>query len=482
MSSFGVRKAHLLTSVAKPHAVTLLITHYSLLTAVIKGNQMTQDDANKIEFKSKVADSKLTSITIDVEVAPDIVNKAVVSAYGDIQKQARLDGFRQGKAPLNIIKEKFAGEAKNRAVENIIKGTILDALEKEKFVPLDFPIVDEFDYEIGNILKYRFTAERHPKVEIKKYKGIPVKKEIFKVTDASLAQSIDALRDRNANLIASKTGEVSASSFVSVDYDAFDEKGNPLPEISAKNHLLDLSAENTLKGFKSGLKGAKTGEEKEVKIEYPKDYPNKNLAGKTVKFKTKINEIKEKELPELNDDFAKDLGCENLEDLKSKVKESIESEEKRRQDNDVEKQIVEYLVENNKFEVPQSLVARQQEALVERMKDYFAKQGFPKDYIEKQAETGKEKFKEEAEKNVRLSYILNAVFVNENLAVTSADLEEEKQKMISSNPDRAEAVEKYFAERQESISLSIKETKLFKFLIDNAKISESVKDMPLKKQ
>ena len=123
-------------------------------------------DANKIEFKSTVADSKLTSITIDVEISSEIVNKELDGAYVDIQKQARLDGFRQGKAPLGIIKEKFFDEAKNRAVEKVIKGTILEALEKEKFAPLDFPVVDEFDYEIGQILKYRFTAERHPKIEI----------------------------------------------------------------------------------------------------------------------------------------------------------------------------------------------------------------------------------------------------------------------------------------------------------------------------
>jgi trigger factor len=437
-------------------------------------------DANKIEFKSSVANSRLTSITIDVEVASEIVNKAIDAAYGDIQKQTRLDGFRQGKAPLNIIKEKFAVEAKNRAVENIIKGTILEALDKEKFVPLDFPVVDEFDYEIGRILKYRFTAERHPKIEIKNYKGIPVKKEIFKVTDASLGQSIDALRERNANLVPSKTGKVLTSSFVSVDYDAFDENGNSLPDVAAKNHLLDLSAENTLKGFKDALAGSKIGDEKEVKIEYPADYPNKKLAGKTITFKTKINEIKEKELPELNDDFAKDMGCENLEDLKAKVKESIEIEEKRRQDNDIEKQIVEYLVENNKFEIPNSLVVQQHETLTDRMKDYYSKQGLPKEYIEKQAEMSKEKLKEEAEKNVRLSYILNAVFANENLTVSDADIEEEKNRMLSSNPSRQESVEKYFAEKKENISLSIKEEKLFKFLIDNAKITEDVKDMPLK--
>ena len=177
--------------------------------------------------------------------------------------------------------------------------------------------------------------------------------------------------------------------------------------------MLDLGSENTVKGFQKALKGAKVGEEKNAVVEYPADYPNKTLAGKKITFKTKVIEIKEKELPELNDDFAKDMGTENLEDLKSKVKEAIEAEEKRRQDSDIEKQIVEYLIEKNKFEVPQSLVEHQRENLINRMREYMQNQGAPKEFIDKQAEQGQEKFKEEAEKNVRLSYILNSIYTRE---------------------------------------------------------------------
>lgn len=434
----------------------------------------------KIDFKSTVVDKQLCSITMDVEVSPEEAGKEVDNAFNSIRQQARLDGFRQGKAPIDIVKEKFAEEAKSRAVENIIRGTVLDALEKEKFQPIDFPVVEEFDYEVGQAVKYRFTAECHPVIEVKDYKGIPVKKEIFKITDASLTQSLDALRERNAKLVPSKDGIVTEKSFVAVDYEAFDN-GTALPDVTAKNHMLDLGSENTVKGFKEALKGAKIGDEKDAQIEYPADYPNKTLAGKTITFKTKVLEIKEKELPELNDDFAKDMGTENLEDLKNKVKEAIEAEEKRRQDMDVEKQVVEYLVEKNVFEVPKSLIAHQKESLVERMKEYMQKQGAPKEYIDKQAELGDAKFNEEAEKNVRLSYILNTIYTNEKLEVTEQDLEEEKKKMKEANPGRDEAVEKYFSDHKANISISLKETKLFKFLFDNAKIKEEVKDMPLKK-
>ncbi|MCA6070425.1 MAG: trigger factor [Endomicrobium sp.] len=434
-----------------------------------------------IDFKSSVIDKKSCSITVDVEVSENIVAEEINSAFSQIQRKARIDGFRQGKVPVSIVKQKFTAEAKDRAVESIIRKTVLNVLEKEVFAPIDFPVVEEFNYELGQALKYRFTAERHPQIDAKDYKNIPVIKEVFKITDESLSQSLDALRERNAKLVPSKSGDITNESFVSVDYDAFDTDGKALPEITARGHMLDLSSENVLKGFRDALAGTKIGKEKDADIEYPADYPNKTLAGKTISFKIKVIEVKEKELPELSDDFAKDMGIENLEGLKTKVKETIEVEEKRRQDMNVEKQIIAHLLEKNKFEVPQSLVEEQKKTLVKRMKDYMQNQGASKEYVEKEAELKDAKFKEEAEKDVRLSYILNAIYLSENLTVADADIEAEKNKMRTSNPGKESAVNKYFIEKKENIMLSLKEQKLFGFLIDNAKIKVEEKDMPLKK-
>jgi len=432
---------------------------------------MSQEN-KKIDFKSTVADKKLCSITVDIEVSPETAGKEIAGSLNEIQRQARLDGFRQGKAPLDIVKEKFADEARDRAIEKIVKETVISALEKENFPAIEFPVIEDITFEVGQALKYRFTAECHPKIDVKDYKGVPVKKEMFRVTEASLTQSIDALRERNAKLVPSASGKVTEKSFVSVDYEAFDADGNPLENITAKNHMMDLGSENTVRGFKEALEGAKSGEMRDAKVSYPADYPNKTLAGKTITFKTTVVEIKEKELPNIDDDFAKDMGAENLEDLKKKVKEAVEAEEKRRQSMDVEKQIVEYLLAKNVFEVPQSLVAYQKEKLEKHMES----QGAPKDYIEKEQKAINEK----AEKNVRLSYILNSIYETESLAVTDADTEEEKNRMRASNPGMEEAVEKYFTEKKDDIMLSLKEAKLFKFLTDNAKIKEETKDMPLK--
>ena len=285
--------------------------------------------------------------------------------------------------------------------------------------------------------------------------------------------------DRNAKLIVSKTGEVKKDSFVIVNYEGFCD-GKPVEKIKAKEHMIDLGAENTLKGFKDGLKGAKKGEIKDIEIEYPKDYLNKELAGKKVVFKTTIEEVKEKELPELNDDFAKDMGLESLEELKKKIKESLESEETRRQNGEVEKQIIDHLLDKNKFDVPESIVLQQKKYLIKRMSDYMKSQGANEEFIAKQVESSDKKYGEEAEKNVRLSYILNGICVDEKIEVSDKEMDDEKQKMLDSNPTRKEDVENYFKENKANIAASLKEEKIFKFLVDNAKISETEKDMPVK--
>jgi len=342
--------------------------------------------SDKIDFKYTIIDKKLCSINIEIEVSKDVVTNEVESAFNQIRQQAKIDGFRQGKIPTDIVKRKFDEKAKNEAVRNIINKTVLNALEKEEFATINFPIVEEFNYEFGEVLKYRFSAERHPKIDVKDYKGIPIKKEVFKVTDKSLDERLNTLREKNAKLVPSKSGEVTESSFVFVDYNAFDIDGKVLAEITAENYMFDLGSKNIIKEFKEALKSSKVEDERIVEIKYQADYPNKTLAGKTVTFKIKVREIKEKELPELNDDFAKDLETENLEDLKIKLEKYIEAEEKLRQDIDVEKQIIEYLVDKNKFEVPQCLVADQEKSLIEKRKSYVQNQGIPKEYIEKQIE------------------------------------------------------------------------------------------------
>ncbi|MDR2709212.1 MAG: trigger factor [Elusimicrobiota bacterium] len=441
---------------------------------------MSQETA-EINFQSSTKDRKDTSITMEVTVAADVLNAEIDRELLRFQKEARLAGFRQGKAPLALVKEKFFDEAKNRAGETLLRQTIIKALEKENFNPIDYPTVEEFECEPGKDLRYKFVAECRPTFNVKDYKAIPISKEIFKVGDANISETLDSLRLANAKIVPSKNEIATDKSLVSVDYTAFDEQGKPIDEIVAKNQLLDLGDAKTLVEFRNALNGAKPNDEKEIKISYPQDYPNKIIAGKTVTFKVKVIDIKEKQEPQLNDDFAKDLGLQSLDELKNKIKETLEQEEIRRQNVSTENQIIKYLLEKNVFELPSCLVKNQLQKLIDRMKDYLKKHGASEEEINREVEISTERLNQEAVSNVRLAYILNAISDAENIAVSDADLQAEKEKMLAENPNRSDMVEKYFAEHKDEIALSLKETKLFDFLVANAKITESQKDMPLKK-
>lgn len=436
--------------------------------------------AQKYEFKSKVVEKKQCSISMEVEIEPSQTDIELKFVYSSIQQTAKIAGFRAGKVPMDLIKKNYSDVAKEKLIENMIKRTVFSALEKENFAPIDMPVITNIEYEFGKVLKYSFKAECQPDVKAKDYKEIKIKKEKHKVTDANINANIDVLLDRNAKLVVSQDGKVKKDSFVIVNYEGFCD-GKPVENIKAKDHMIDLGAENTLKGFKEGLIDAKKGDIKDIEIEYPKDYLNKVLAGKKVIFKTTVEEVKEKDLPQLNDDFAKDMGLENLEDLKNKIKESLESEETRRQKREVENQIIEHLLEKNKFEVPQSIVLQQKNYLIKRMSDYFKSQGANEEFIAKQVDESDKKYLEEAEKNVRLSYILNSICTEEKIEVSDKELDDEKQKMLDSNPTRKEDVENYFKENKANIAASLKEEKIFKFLLDNAQITETEKDMPIKK-
>lgn len=435
-----------------------------------------------INFKYTIFDRTLCSLIMDIEVAGNIVTYEIEKAFNKIRQYAKVDGFRQGKAPMRIIKQKFFNKAKNNAIDIIIKRTTLDSFDKEAFIPLDFPVIEELNYEIGQGLKYRLTAECHPKFNVKDYKDIPVTKEIFKVTNDNLSKRLGILRDENAKLVSSKLCEVTENSFVSVDYSAFDINGNVIPGMNVKGDIIDLSSKSTIGSFKEVLIGMKINDEKNIKIEYPTSFPNKTLIGKTINFKIKIIEIKEKVFPELNDNFAIDMRTRNLQDLKTKVKKEMEAHEEHRQNMNIAEQIVGHLLKKNKFEVPKSLILLQKKSLVKKMKNYLRNQGAPEEYIEKRVNLSDAKFAEDAEKNIRLSYILNAICLIENILVSNADIEIEKNKMKTLNHRKDKLTDEYFIDEKRNILFSLKEQKLFEFLYKNAKIKIEEKDMPLEKE
>ncbi|GAB1401590.1 hypothetical protein MASR1M68_05010 [Elusimicrobiota bacterium] len=218
----------------------------------------------KCEFQSKVLEKKPCALVMEVEIPTSQTDAELVNVYQSIQASAKVPGFRAGKVPMDLVKKEYVGIAREKLVENMIKKTVFSALEKENFSPIDMPTVKDINFEEGKNLKYVFEAECHPEIKAKDYKGIVVKKEKLKINDANVDENIKIMLDRNAKLVISEDGVVKKDSFVIVNYQGFCD-GAEIKEIKADDHMLDLGAENTLKGFKD-LAGSKKEKQKILKL------------------------------------------------------------------------------------------------------------------------------------------------------------------------------------------------------------------------
>ena len=421
-----------------------------------------------------VVNSKPCSVTLHVEIPAPEVTQETEKVYDEIQKNAQVPGFRTGKAPLDFVKKNYSVTAREKIIENLIQRSLLPVLQQQKIDPVAYPRIEKVNFEFDKPFSFDIYTERNPEVTVKDYKGIKIKKEIIPVTDAKVQESIVSLRERNSRLVESSAEIVAATHFLLVDYDALvDQK--PVEDLGAKNQLIDLTAAQTLAGFKEGLVGAKKGETKEIKVKFPEAHPNKKLANKEVTFKVTINSIKEKQLPAADDEFAKDFGIGSLAELQQKIRETLEIEEKKRQEQSVEKQVIDHLLNANTFEVPESLIEEQMNYLLARAADYFRKQGLPQDAWQKNADQLRDKYKQEAERTVRLSYIFNTLASTEKIDITEEDLVKEHEKMKTTNPGREAEVDKYYTENKKKIEAQLKEEGIFQFLLSQAKIKEETK-------
>lgn len=425
-------------------------------------------------MKVNVVDTQQCSVTLNIEVPNLEVRQELEKVYLDIQKSAQVPGFRAGKAPMDMIKKNFTSTARERVVENLVNRAVFKALKDQGVEPVSYPVIDELKFDFDKPLSFKVKAERHPKVELKDYKGIKIKKEVKPVTDAKVKETLDGLRERNARLEESKSETVTEKNILLIDYDAFDN-GTPVPELNAKNQLVDFSAGQLIAGFKEGLIGAKKGDVREIKVKLPGTYPKKELCNKEITFKAKINEVKEKVLPNLDDELAKDFGHASLKELEGKIRESLEHEEKHRQEQEMQKQVLDHLLDANKFQVPEALVQEELEYITQRMERYARQQGMPEAAWKKNLEQYRDKYRSEAERNVKISYILAEIAKAEKIEITEDDLKQELQKLKEMNKGREADVEKYYAENRNTIASHMKEDRIYKVLFDNAKVKEETK-------
>jgi trigger factor len=429
---------------------------------------MEKESTETTEMKVNIAKINPCKLSLDFEIPAEMVASETEKMYLEIQQNAKPAGFRQGKAPIGLIKQKYASTAKEKVVENIIRNSVFPTLKEKNITPVDSPAIEKVEFEPDKPLKFRVILEQHPEIKAKNYRELKLKKQIKKVTEKNINEAVADVQKYNTRLAESKSDTVKKSDSVVANYEVWSD-GKEMTELRGENQLIDLNSEHILPGLAEGLVGTKKNEQKEISSKLPENHPKQDYAGKEITLKVKIQAIKEKILPKLDDEFAKDLGYTNFSELKNKVKESLETNNLREANEKIEENITEHLLKSNPIPaLPESLVRTQTDHLVSSFEQRCMYQGISKEAIEKQKESAANKFQEEAKKQVKLMYIFASITEQENITVTEKELRQKRDELVKSSPQREKLIDS--KENMNRLISRLKTDKIFGYILDNSKI------------
>lgn len=366
---------------------------------------------------------------LELEVPAADVEKAMERVAREFARVARIPGFRPGKAPVTLIRRRFAEDIKAEVLQSVVPQRLEQALTEQKLTPVTQPHLEKVDFAPDGLLKFKASFEVLPEFELRPYKGLEVEIPAFDVTEKHVDETLEEMRERAATFVPVEGRAAQDGDFVQMKLTGVPHGGGD--PIRAENVLCHLGAEETLDPFTEHLRGAQVGEHKRFEVTYPDDYPDAKLAGKAFTYAVDVTAIKEKRKPELDDDFAKDLNTESLADLRAKVKQDLEAVRDRRQKEVAKERIVEKLVAAYDFPVPEALVEHQKDVRVERTVRALAAQGVDPRAVNVDWAGLRQRHEERAVTDVRAELLLDRIATTEGIEVSDAELDQEIEHMAS---------------------------------------------------
>lgn len=409
---------------------------------------------------------------LEIEVAPETIDKAFDEVYDEMAKVANIPGFRTGKAPKEIVKKHYAKEAKDEVLKRMIPEAYTLALSEHKIRPAGYPEINDVIFNDGERLSFKAKVDTRPKFKLKDYKSIKVTRKRVSVTDTEINSVLDNLRQMNAKFIAVEDRGLQMGDYAVSDLECYVDGKSAHKK--RENLWLFVEKESLIPDLAEKMIGMKKQEERDIEVTLPEKYPDKNLAGKPARYHVLVKEIKLRQLPNTDDEFAKDLGKKDMGELKQEISKELEERAKVNVQIDLENQILNRLMDDNVFAVPSSLVARQLELMVEDAKKRLAAKGFTKEDLDKRDGEFKEKFKNEASRKVRLLFILDEIAQAENIDSDEKNVEAAYEAMASQGGKSASEIKEYYEKEGfvDSLREKLREEKVIEFLIANGKIEE----------
>ena len=430
--------------------------------------------SSKLEKTSKANEVKL-EITIEAEKFENAIKKV----YFQSAKYFNIPGFRKGKAPQNIVEKYYGKEIfYEDAFNEIFPVEYEKALNENNVDAVSKPVVDIVTMEKGKDVIVTAVVSTKPEVTLDKYKGIEIDRIEYNVKDEDIENELKNMQDQNSRLVTVEDRAAENGDTANIDYEGFAENV-PFEGGKGEKYDLVLGSHSFIEGFEDQVVGMKVGDEKEINVTFPKEYFSKNLAGKPAVFKVKLNDLKRKELPNLDDEFAKDVSeFDTLKELKESIKEKLEKQNKDREKYEKEDAVVKALVETLNVDIPSGMIELETENMLKDMENRMSYQGIKLEQYLKMMNKTKEEFKKEYEPQaidaIKSRLAIEAVIKAEKIEATDEEIKEKIEEMAKNyGKDSKELQENENIKNY--IKQGIENEKAMEFLVENSKEKKATK-------
>jgi trigger factor len=409
---------------------------------------------------------------LTIEVEPDEIKRELDRAYNELKRGVVLKGFRPGHAPRNLLERFFGEQVRGEVVQKLVEEYTKKALDEHDLKPVVAPeiVTEQTDLQKDLALKFSATFDLRPTIEVKDYEGLKVPESRVEVTDTEVEEAIARFRERQATLkkVEDRT-VVQDGDYALASVEAF-EDGKPLSSARAEDRLVEVTERALAHGVFEVLKGAEIGKENRASKTYAADYSQKDLAGKTVEWRATAKEIYRRELPAVDDDFAKDLGDENLEAFRTRVRAELLAHARQEADTRARQGLLDLVIERNPVELPESLVARELKAMEAELHQTLEAGGLSHEDAGERVKQSAEDLKTRAEKRARTGLIVDALAEQEKIEVNDEELGERVAAIVTqSGRNRDRAAEFYRKdENREALRQSMRREKALDFILSRA--------------
>jgi trigger factor len=437
-------------------------------------------------MKASIEQISAVKKRLTVEVEAEEVNRKIEEAYKELKKKAKVDGFRPGKVPRNILQRYFGDQVTQDVKRGLMSETLPQAFEETKIFPVAMPVIENESLKAGEGYKYVALMEVRPEFELKDYMGLEVEKEVVTVSEEAVNTQLEEIRRVNSRLKPLEEDRgIQNEDCAILDYEAFEED-KAIEGMKAQNFMVRVGTNQFHPEIDKRLLGMKPGESAEIAVDFAQDHANTKLAGKKVLFKVKVTDVKLMEAPELNDDFIKSLGADfnDVESLKKRIREDIKAREEKRVDRELKKKLLDRIGSSVSVDLPESLVESEMRYAVETVKQNLVRMGSSFEKSGLTEEKVREDFRSASERRVKDLLILGEIAKQNDLSLSEMELDEGFSDLAKGIGQDPKVVRQYYEAKGllEGFRDRLLEEKTLNYLVKGAKIREveatQIKDSP----